>query len=599
MPLSLSDFITQVSQEIEFRFDTYSYMGQSKDWPFAQLALELLFPKIDTDQAFNLLIPAQEGNIKAGYKDDSNAVYYILDAYYKDEPLKSPNYGPGVIYNLLDLQRKLNNPESNFSEDQVILNDALKAKKDGYTVTVVLVLFGLLDDDVNIRTILHNYNLQPESFSLYDAHDIRRIYSGTDAPEGEIALKFVSDISIYPGPVEAIIGSIDAFSFKEAVSSLVPQIFDANLRIPLGRTKVNTQILETLGNASTRKLFWYYNNGITMLCRSFHIDPEDPSRLVVEAPQIVNGAQTTDALVNGKFGALDGVSFMIRVIASLPGSQQTSADFDSSFLEDLRLDIAKYTNSQNPISVPDFRSNESIHKQLYQKFKLLGWFYAHRRGQWESVLDREKEKYKISRNKYKLLSMVDLAQEWLSFSGEPALAIREKSSLFEAKGPYGKIFMHARCAEEYLIAHLLFQQIESRLTAKIKAAKETAGFASETNQRVKRTTSNYLIIGRATKRAVAHMTALLGVSLMERYGTFDQTLSSKILKITESEELIERVYPELEDTLFRIATPVQDDKYKSLHQLLSEDETFEEIYDLFQYVIQREADKGRDVLTVE
>ncbi|MEZ4706542.1 MAG: AIPR family protein [Caldilineaceae bacterium] len=293
----------------------------------------------------------------------------------------------------------------------------------------------------------------------------------------------------------------------------------------------------------------------------------------------------------------DGVSFMIRII-TLAGSQQTTSDIDSNFLEDLRLDIAKYTNSQTPYLFR-FRSNESVHKQLHEKFRILGWFYEHRRGQWRSIPNAEKDDFKISRGTYRLINMVDLAQEWFSFSGQPALAIREKNSLFDAKGPYGKIFVRARCAEEFLIAHLLFLQIESRLKEKIKTAKDAANSAVEANQRVKLTTRNYLIIGRATKRAVAHMTALIGVALIERYGVLEQELATKILEITKSEELIERVYPELEDTLFRVATQMQDDKYKTLHRLLSEDETFEELYDLFQYVIQRETDKGRDVLALE
>lgn len=330
-----------------------------------------------------------------------------------------------------------------------------------------------------------------------------------------------------------------------------------------------------------------------MLCRSFRIDAENKNQLIVEAPQIVNGAQTTDALVNSDFSENDDISFMIRVIAALPGSEQVdqTAIKTSSRLEDLRLDIAKYTNSQNPIQVPDFRSNEEIHRDLHNRFMGIGWYYEHRRGQWESESLTVQTQYKDKR-----IQMVVLAQQWYSFAGEPAVAIREKNTLFEAQGPYGKIFMFARSVEEYLVAHLLFTQIEKRLKDKIKLAKAKAEASSGIEPPL--TVRNYLMIGRATQRAVAHLTALMGKALRERYGEFDQALSSNVLNVVEDETLINRVYPELEDTLFRIATQLQNEKYKTMHQMLSESSTFAELFDLFNYVIQRESDKGRDVFSL-
>ena len=161
----------------------------------------------------------------------------------------------------------------------------------------------------------------------------------------------------------------------------------------------------------------------------------------------------------------------------------------TGILEDLYLDIAKYTNSQNPIEVPDFRSNEEVQRRLHKQFESLGWFYEHRRGQWENCLNKS-----MYRGKH--IQMVELAQRWFSFDGHPAIAIREKLSLFEEEGHYGSIFLLGRSAEEYLVAYLIFGEIQERLSERIKSAKDEERTLLQSDGKVKITTKNYLMIGR-------------------------------------------------------------------------------------------------------
>jgi hypothetical protein len=75
-------------------------------------------------------------------------------------------------------------------------------------------------------------------------------------------------------------------------------IFDANIRRFLGtRGGINASILETCSTAESANLFWYLNNGITIVCDSF--DPlneaEDP-HVKISNLQIVNGCQTATAI---------------------------------------------------------------------------------------------------------------------------------------------------------------------------------------------------------------------------------------------------------------------------------------------------------------
>ncbi|MCG8608545.1 AIPR family protein [bacterium] len=594
MPLSDADFIRQVQEEVDFLFDSYSHEGESKDSAFAQWILQLLFPSIDSDQAFNLLVSDRTWNVDTSYRDEDSGTFYLVQARYSEKPTEV-TFGPGLVYGLLDTYKKIQDLDEDQEEEHKVLSEAAKAMKDGYSISFIFNIFGRIDETVDLSDVLTKYALEEQQVELYDFHKLRRLAAGLeeDVKDESVTLPFLTYSSYEIGPVEAIVGSVDAYDFKKAFQDLAPRIYDVNLRVPLGKTKINNQMMKTLDSEQERRFFWYYNNGITVLCKGFQPEENDSEKVVLNSPRIVNGAQTTHTLLSSSLEKAGSVALVVRIIAALPGSTQISSEVrdQSGVLEDLYLNVAKYTNSQNRIEIPDFRSNERVQKSLHEKFKSLGWFYEHRRGQWDTA---DKNRYGKKR-----IKMVDLAQKWFAFDGHPATAIREKQSLFEEQGHYGSIFMLSRSAEEYLISHLLFDQIQDRLKENIKRAKEEARIATERGGRIPLGARNYLMIGRATKLATAHMTALLGKALYDRYGALDQgNLANRILALVENTELVNQTYSDLEDTLFRLATQLQGEKYKTMHRMLSESDTLDELYDLFKYVLEREINKGRDPLLI-
>lgn len=597
MALSIDDFLQQVRAEVEFRSDSYSHAHESKDWSFTQWVLELLFPSVDPDEAFNLLAEdsGNAWNINASYRDEESGTFFLICARYADEP-KQTRLGPGLVYSLLDAHKKVVSDVDGLAPSQSVLGAAARALRDGYSLSVVLASLGELDDSIDLNQVRKTYSLEQQQFVYYDLYQLRRIYAGLEEEETQsITLPFLSHAE-YDGPVDAVVGNVTASDLAGSLSGLVPQIYDVNLRAPLGSTKINKQMRETLSSPN-RNLFWYYNNGITILCTDFKRESDRDSSFVVESPRIVNGAQTTDTILSANPDEIAQVHLMVRLIAALPSTTRSTDETgdQANFLQDLYLDIARYTNSQNPIEMPDFRSNEEVQKRLHDKFAELGWFYERRRGQWENYPDKDRFK---KDGKTRRIKMVELAQRWFAFDGQPATAIRERLSLFEEQGHYGSIFMLARSAEEYLLAYLLFEQIQERLKAKIKKAKEEERIAAETDSKISFSARNYLVIGRATKLAAAHMTALLGIALQERYGTLTRDLAERVLLSTENGDLVGNVYAELEDTLFRITTQLPQEKYKTLHRYLSETDTLDELYDMFTYVLERESAKGRDILAI-
>jgi len=75
-------------------------------------------------------------------------------------------------------------------------------------------------------------------------------------------------------------------------------LFDLNIRRFLGkRGGVNRDIKETSTNEETSHLFWFLNNGVTIVCDKVDpvTDPDNP-HLKIKNMQIVNGCQTSTSL---------------------------------------------------------------------------------------------------------------------------------------------------------------------------------------------------------------------------------------------------------------------------------------------------------------
>lgn len=591
MPFSTEDFVQLVQEEIRFRERSYSGI-QSAEEAFAQWVVELLFPSVDTDLAATELVTTDVWGLTACHRDEDSGTMYLLYTRYSEDPQNS-QFGTGVAHALFEAcskVRELAEQEGPVPEGlPAPVAGAVEACRSGYSLAATLVVFGHLEQPDRLGKLAEAYNLDIGAYQYCDLQRLRRIYSGVDEDQAArtIRLETISR-ALLEGPVAACVANISAYEMQQAIRDLVPEIYEINLRVPLKNTKVNKDIAATL-KSDERRFFWYYNNGITMLCSGFEVSPTGV--LTVQSPRIVNGAQTTDSLLEAELSPDSGVAVLVRVIAALPGSTQVTPDLQGSdALQDLHLDIARYTNRQNPIQDPDFRSNEIVQKRLHEGFLALGYFYEHRRGQWESFADK-------AAFRGKRIKMEDLAQRWFAFDGQPATAVREKLSLFEEQGNYGSIFMLGRSPQDYLVAYLVFDQLQGRLSDDISRAKARQREAGH-DTRLGVDTQNFLMIGRATRLAVAHMTALLGNALSERYGPLKGELLEIVLSAVQDGNLVKETYPELVDALFRLATSMREDRVRTLHNRLSEKTALEDLKGLFNYVIEREQARGRDVLAL-
>ena len=159
-------------------------------------------------------------------------------------------------------------------------------------------------------------------------------------------------------------------------------IFDLNIRKYIGnRGSVNPEILSTCSSNELSYLFWFLNNGITIVCDKADpvTDPDDP-HIKLSNMQIVNGCQTSSSLARAaKEGALQKDT---RVLVKI---YQTG---DSDLVDRIVLT----TNNQNKISGRNLRSNDLVQSDLEKGFLLYDLYYERKPRQYDNNSAATKEK---------------------------------------------------------------------------------------------------------------------------------------------------------------------------------------------------------------
>ena len=156
-------------------------------------------------------------------------------------------------------------------------------------------------------------------------------------------------------------------------------LLERNVRRFLGLqgNRVNQGIDHTLRTEAERGNFYFYNNGITLLCRKFTYNAlqGENFQVRVEGLQVINGGQTcktiqtTLAALAGADAGLEKAFVLVRLY-QLPS--------DSA---DLVRSITYATNSQNPVDLRDLRSNDPKQKSLETAIGDLGFTYHRHRSE--------------------------------------------------------------------------------------------------------------------------------------------------------------------------------------------------------------------------
>jgi hypothetical protein len=264
-------------------------------------------------------------------------------------------------------------------------------------------------------------------------------------------------VDLYPEKVEeALLKKGSAVFYCRAVDLVRAyqefgyQLFEPNVRCNITHSKVNAAIRESVQHRVTREEFRFLNNGVTIICQSFHKPSSNRPYFRVTRPGVVNGLQTvfslheayTELKQDDKLHFESNCHVLLRLLPE-----------DS--LKDVNR-LVKATNTQNPMQARNLKSNENEQIAFERLFAGIGWFYERKQGAWDAfVADprRWRTLNNMTKGHFQAQSAVGrprarrvdnevLAQAWLSFVGFSAEAVHSKRNIFDDEDWYDFIFLH-------------------------------------------------------------------------------------------------------------------------------------------------------------
>lgn len=151
--------------------------------------------------------------------------------------------------------------------------------------------------------------------------------------------------------VEMAIGLIPATQLVALPGIDDLSLFDRNVRLSEGKSRINRELGETISKSAEHPLFPAYHNGLTVLTHDVTVKGDEIS---LEGITVVNGCQSLLALHQHEAEITDALSLLVKII-------QVETD---SALPDK---ITYRSNNQNPVDIRDQRSTDVIQRDLQKQ----------------------------------------------------------------------------------------------------------------------------------------------------------------------------------------------------------------------------------------
>lgn len=177
-------------------------------------------------------------------------------------------------------------------------------------------------------------------------------------------------------PFRTVVGVIKANELVDLYNraGVGNTLFNLNIRLPLASRKVNPKIVDTATSDEEASNFFYYNNGVSAVCSEYTLSNNS---VTAKRLQVINGAQTVSALVRALRKKPNSSVYVLFRLT------ETSESYGGPFTEN----VIRYNNTQNPVKVSDFFSNDTIQKWLRDNFARVSgrgatptMYYVHKSG---------------------------------------------------------------------------------------------------------------------------------------------------------------------------------------------------------------------------
>lgn len=404
--INKTDFRKQIAEDIKDYQNNFPNIPNIKkdEWAFNFWILDKLYSE-DEDLIEEKIIDYNDKGIDCYvWHEEFKNLYLIQNKYYDD------NSSVTVDYYFNDfLTRSIGSLEKNTYNHSPELQKIFNKYKDDEDFQVYLYLYVTNNCKVNnLDEKIKEYNRNHRNYEtkIFYLNDINDLYFNEPIIEKKDLIATIGTIN------KGTILNIDTknYGMDQALDAryvLTPvnvlydlyqyakkqsyPIFDDNIRDFLGsKGNTNKNIKKTLQDEQDRKNFFYYNNGITVICEDIQavetgttaVDSNCNAYFKVKNPQIVNGCQT--------------VSTINEVLDQFPDSTRPN-EFKNTYVmvkflkindksNSLYTDIVRYNNSQNSIDEKTFTANKNEFVRIQTEFKRRGFL----------LLIKQSDKYKYS-----------------------------------------------------------------------------------------------------------------------------------------------------------------------------------------------------------
>lgn len=428
-----------VEDYVQFFEETDKEKNRSKAFLLLGVAAYL---DIDIEEAAQYITDGgNDGGFDAAYiveAQDSQVNVVLFQSKYSRKLDGDSNFPANAVEKAVNTIKNIFDPSAN-----IMLNTKSKEKVDeirsfildGYIpyVTFVMLNNGLTWNQDAQNHIDNAFRQQKQVlFEHFNHNNIIQYINRQKPIDTQMALlgKSVQEDFNYK---RVVIGKVSVMEIFRLIEEHGDSLFEKNIRRYLGRNAVNEGIIETLLSEQNRANFFFFNNGITMICDQFSYNGLQSQDwiLKIKRLQIINGGQTCKTIHQVMKDNPEEDFSKVYVLIRL---------YEVSDDENIINDITYATNSQNPVDFRDLKSNDECQVLLEKGVADLGLTYKRKR---DNV---------ISTNT--IPSTVAAEAVFAVWRGKPFLAKYKRNEFFDKY--YDEIFTDLNAAQ-LIVAVTIFR----------------------------------------------------------------------------------------------------------------------------------------------
>lgn len=347
---------------------------------YAAYSLQIIADVSEDVAANSITDGVNDNGIDAILFDKTTKILWLVQSKWKKKGIGEPESGETLKF--------CSGIKKIIEDDFDSFNDKIKSKQNeiedalnDYTVKIHIILAYTGGDSLSshnldaINRLMQDINedseelISFETFTLSKAHKALAGLVDGQPINTEMVINSYGKID---EPYKAIYGYVNGMAFAQLWDSFKSKLFNENIRGFLGDSLVNDDVKTTIADCPEN--FYYYNNGITILCDTFTKKPlmqQNAGTFDIRNLKIVNGAQTVGSI--GKMfkvnpDAIEKIWVTVKVISL----ENCPSDFGEN--------VTRKTNTQNKIEKRDFVSLDSLQDKLKTELALLGVNYHIKRS---------------------------------------------------------------------------------------------------------------------------------------------------------------------------------------------------------------------------